>query len=341
MQMTRKFTLAGLVALALGAFSTADAQAKPKDIEVLISPSGSGPYLAWATMQNYSADFSKKIRPVAVETPGFTYNVRLMADTPAKWKTTVFGSGEVVEWAARTGIKPFFPKAMKNAEDFKVLGVMSQTTNVFVTLDKQINKPKDFKGKRVAVGLLTQNEWGMHQRMFLDAWKLTKKLKSFDPLGPGQNIAALLDGRADVGTLVVHSALGLKQNLEPGPFKALESSQRHWQYVTVPEKDISSYVKETGAPFTIRKVPAGTFSNQPKDLVSFGNFTLLSAHKTFSEQDAYDLVKLWLRMGPEMGRYSAIAKIWDVRTISELARRSPERIHPGAMRAYKEFGLVK
>lgn len=328
-------------AVALAMLQVPVASAEPTKVEVLVSPSGSGPYLAWATMQNYAPDYSDRILPVAVETPGFTYNVRFMAQTPDKWKSTVFGSGEVVEWAAREGIEPFFPAPLEAAKDFRYIGVMSQSSNLFVTLSPDIQKPEDFVGKRVAVGLLTQNEWGMHQRMMLDWWGITPKLKSFDALGPGQNIDALLDGRSDVGTLVVHSAVGYTYNLEPGPFKTLESSGRDWFYVNIPEDKIQSYIDDRGAPFKIRKVKAGTFTNQPNDLTTFGNFMTMSAHKDFPEDLAYEMTKLWLEMGPKIGQYSAIAQIWNPKTVSALARLQPDRFHPGALRAYDEAGLLE
>lgn len=343
-QCRRRTFLSSVFALAFSlsaAVGHLEGHAEPKNIEVLVSPSGSGPYLAWATMQNYAPDFSDRLLPIAVETPGFTYNVRYMANTPDKWKNTVFGSGEVVEWAALTGVKPFFPGPLENVADFRVLGVMSQTSNLFVTLDEDINAPEDFEGKSVAVGLLTQNEWGMHQRMMLDYWEITPKLASFDALGPSQNIDALLDGRADIGTLVVHSALEFRSNLEPGPFKKLESSQRDWHFVSIPPEMIKKHIDELGSPFMVREIPANTLTNQPEKITTFGNSMTLAAHKSFPEEDAYQLVKLWLEMGPKIGKYSAVAQIWDPNTISSLAKASPEKIHPGAMRAYREAGLVE
>ncbi len=334
-----------LVAAAVGvsalSASPTTAGAEPTKVDVLVSPSGSGPYLAWATMQNYAGDYTKKIAPQAIETPGFTYNVRFLASSPNLWKNTIIGSGEVVEWAATKGIAPFFPKPLEAVKDFKVLGVMSRTTNLFVTLDSDIKKKEDFAGRRVAVGLLTQNEWGMHQRMMLDRWGMTKKLKSFDALGPGQNIDALLDGRADIGTLVAHSNKDFSFTLEAGPFKKLQSAGRPYTYVHIAPKDIQSYIDDTGVPFSIQSLPANTISNQPNPVTSFGNFTLLSVHKSFPEDLAYEMTKLWLTAGPKLGEYSAIAKIWDQETVATLARTTPERIHPGALRAYKEAGLVK
>lgn len=327
--------------LALALSPAAQAEDKEQNIDIMVSPAGTGPYLAWATIQTYAKDFHKTLRPKAVEAPGFVYNVRFVATNPDVWKTTMFGSGEVVEWAAANGKAPFFPKALEAAKDFRVIGTMSQTSNLFVATDAAIKTPNDFIGKNVATGLLSQNEWGMHQRLILDGMGITPKLKNYNPLGPNANVEALLDGRADVGTVVLHSALDFKKNLEAGPFKTLQSSGRDWHYVSVPEEAITSYVKETGAPFMVRKIPANTMSNQPEEITTVGNNLLLSAHKDFPEDVAYEFVKMWVKMGPTVAKYNAVGGIWDADSIANMARMNPERIHPGAMRAYKELGLVK
>lgn len=334
-----------LAALAIvflsAAGSAALAENKAKSVDVMVSPAGTGPYLAWATIQTYAKDHHSWLRPKAVEAPGFVYNVRFAASNPDIWKTTMFGSGEVVEWAAVNGKPPFFDKPLKNVADFRVIGTMSRTSNLFVATDPALQSPTDFAGKRVATGLLSQNEWGMHQRLILDGMGVTPKLKSYSPLGPNANVEALLDGRADVGTVVLHSALGLKNNLEAGPFKTLQSSGRSWHYVSIPEQAIQDYIKKTGAPFMVRKIPANTMSNQPKPVTTVGNNLLLSAHKSFPEDLAYEFTKLWVKMGPTVAKYNAVGGIWDPDTIANMARNQPERIHPGALRAYKELGLIK
>jgi len=327
-----------LTALLVGLGSVAIAD--PTEVDILLAPTGAGPYLAFATMQNYAADFTDKVLPQAVETPGFTYNVRYLASQPDLWENTLIGSGMVVEWAAAEGIAPFFAAPIEAVRDFRIIGALSNTTNVFVTFDEDIQSVDDFEGKRVAVGLLTMNEWGMHQKMMLDSWGTTEKLKSFDALGPSQNIDALLDGRADIGTLAAHSNFDFSYTLEAGPFKTLQSSGRDYHYVDIDPELIQAYIDETGAPFKIQTVEPGTFSGQTEELTSFGNVALISAHKDFPEELAYEFTKLWIESGPTIGEYSAIAKIWEPETISEVARTNPDLIHPGAMRAYREFGLV-
>ena len=121
-----------------------------------------------------------------------------------------------------------------------------------------------------------------------------------------------------------------------GPDTAHHSHQQKCRLTT-----IEKYIKDTGAPFMIREVKANTFSNQPKAITTFGNHTLLSVHKSFPEDLAYEFVKTWLKMGPEIGKYSAIGQIWNPETIGAVAKIAPERLHPGARRAYIEAGLLK
>jgi TRAP transporter TAXI family solute receptor len=337
----RRLTAAVAGVAAAGVIAISDASAREEtEIRVMVSPEGSGPYHAWATLQTYAKDFHPWLRIVAEETPGFTYNVKYAATQPSIWKNTAFGSGEVVEWAAQEGVKPFFPKPLDVVEDFRFIGTMSQTNNIWVTTNPNIKTPEDFKDKKVAIGLLTQNEWGMHQRMLLDYWGITPELASLDTLGSVPNIDALLDGRADIGTLVVHSATGFSHNRESGPFKTLQAAQRPWYYINVPASMIQRYIDETGAPFMIRELPANTISNQPEAFTTFGNNMTLTVHKDFPEDLAYELTKLWMEMGPKIAEYSAISRIWNPETMSSIARTRPEKVHPGAMRAYRELGLV-
>jgi TRAP-type uncharacterized transport system substrate-binding protein len=342
-QISRRTLLkTGLGSLALGVIPVRPSLGDPKAVKVsvLTSPSGSGPYNAWATLQTYAPQYHPWLRPIAVETPGFTYNVKFMAQSPKLWETTLFGSGEVVQWAAVQGIKPFFPSPLAAAKDFRFVGVMSRTSNIWVTLDPAIKTPNDFVGKRIATGLLTQNEWGMHERMFLDWWGITPKLAAFEPLGPNPNIEAMLDGRADVGTLLVHSNHDMSENLLPGPFKTLESAHRSWSYVNVPTDMIKPEIDRRKAPFLIRSLRADLLPKQPQPFTSFGENMPLSAHKSFPDELAYEFAKLWIKMGPQISKFTAISKIWDAHTISIIAREKPEVVHPGAMKAYKELGLV-
>lgn len=339
-------SLAGLallgltVATLLASPGVARAQQEQK-ISILVSPAGSGPYNAFAVMQTRAAENHPWLRPIAVETPGFNYNVKYLAQNPQLWKNSVIGSGSVLEWAAKAGLKPYYPEPLDAAKDFRIIGVMGLTGIVFVTTDPNIKKLEDFSGKRVAAGLITQNEWGMYPRMILEGTGMLKKLKSFNMLGTDPNVEALLDGRADVATIVMFSNDGFKTTIQPSPFKLLEASNRPFRYIPVPAATIQEYNKKTGASFHVRTYPPNTLPNQPQELTTFGNYLLLTAHKSFPDDLAYELAKLWVKMGPVVTQYNAMGKIWTPESLSAAARLTPDAMHPGAMRAYKELGLVK
>ena len=333
--------IAGFIAAsALLPVTLAGAQEERK-ISILIAPAGSGPYEAFAVMQTRAKENHPWLRPIVVATPGANYNVKYLAENPGLWQNTVIASGSVLEWAAKTGLKPYYPDPLKAAEDYRIIGVMGITGVVFVATDPKITNLEDFAGKRVATGLITQNEWGMYPRMILEGTGILKKLKALNMLGTDPNVEALLDGRADVSTIVMFSSDGFKHTIQPSPFKLLEASKRPFQYISVPQATIEAYNKQTGASFHVRKYPPNTFPNQPGEVTTFGNYLLMSAHKSLPDDLAYELTKLWIKMGPIIAQYNAMGKIWDADSIAIAARLTPAAIHPGAMRAYKELGLVK
>lgn len=336
--------LGGLVAGATilsGVMAGPASAAQERKVSILVSPAGSGPYAAFSVMQTRAKENHPWLRPVAVETPGFNYNVKYFAENPKLWTDTLIGSGSVLEWAAKTGMKPYYPTPLKAAGDFRIVGVMAVTGQLFVSTDPKITKLDDFAGKRVATGLITQNEWGMYPRMMLDGLGIAKKLKALNHLGTDPNVEALLDGRSDIATLVAFSADGLKTTITPSPFKLLEASKRNYQYISVPPATVEAYNKKTGAGFHVRTYPANTLPNQPKEVTTFGNYLLLTAHKTFPDDLAYEFAKLWIKMGAVVAKYNAMGKIWTPESISAAARLTPDAVHPGAMKAFKEAGLAK
>jgi len=335
--------IAGIVAL-LGLAApllSSPTHAQEQKVSVLLSPAGSGPYNAWAVLQTRAAENHPSLRPIAVETPGFNYNVKFLAQSPELWKNTVIGSGSVLEWAANTGLAPYYPQPLAAAKDFRIIGVMGVTGIVFVTTDPSIKTFDDFAGKRVAAGLITQNEWGMYPRMILDGTGMLKKLKSFNMLGTDPNVEAMLDGRADIATIAMFSSDGLKTTIQPSPFKLLEASNRPFRYINIPASVIKAYNKKTGANFHVRVYPPNTLPQQPEEVTTIGNYLLLTAHKSFPNDLAYEMAKLWVKMGPVVAQYDAMGKIWTPESISAAARTTPDAVHSGAMRAYKELSLAK
>lgn len=332
----RLFLPAAVLAIFTGLMAGA-AQSAEKTVRLMVSPSGSGPYNAFATIQTHMAEFSEFLRLSTEETPGFNFNVKYMATHPDRFKNTIFGTGSVLNWAAATGQKPFYPKPLKAMEDFRAVVVLGPTFNAWVTMDKGIKTPNDFVGKRVGTGLLTQNEWGMHQRMLLDAWGLTPKLKSLDTLGPGQNIDALLDGRTDVGTLFGLTSADGAITVVTGPHRKLEASNRDWHYVNVSP----DMIKGSGMPFKVVEYPPETLPNQPEKVTFFGDLLMLSAHKSMPDDVVAEFVRVFVEHADQIQKYHGFLKPLTAQTLSHTAEENPDFFHTGSIKAFKELGLVK
>lgn len=344
METLRAFTaLLGAVLTAISLVSSSAQAAEPEKttVRVLMSPTGSGPYATWAVIQSNMEKFSPWLRVNAEETPGFNYNVKYLLEHPELYQKVVFGSGSVLDWAAKTGLKPFYEKPEKAAQDFRIIGVMGLSFNVWVTTDPKIVTVSDFGDKRVGIGMLTQNEWGMHQRMLLDGWGMTKRLKSLDTLGTSPNIDALLDGRTDVGTLFGLTSADHKITVVTGPHRQLEASNRTWHYVSVPPSMVEDYAKRTGAPFRVVKYPPNTLPKQPQELTTFGDLLLIEAHKSLPDKIAYELVRVLVKHNAEVSKINAFAKAWTPDTLAYGAAEHPELFHPGALKAYRDFGVLK
>ena len=340
MNITRTKCIATLkpaiLALTLAVLPHMASAGETKTIRLMVSPSGSGPYNAFATIQTHMDKLSKWLRLSVEETPGFNFNVKYMATHPDRFKDTIFGTGSVLNWAAKTGQKPFYPKPLGAMADFRTVVVLGLTFNTWVSLDKSIKTPDDFKGKRVGIGLLTQNEWGMHQRMLLDAWGLTPKLASLDTLGPGQNIAALLDGRTDVGTLFGLTSADGAVTVVTGPHRKLEASKRDWHYINVPAK----MTKSSKMPFRIVEYAPKTLPNQPEKVTLFGDLLLLSAHKSMPNDMVKEFVRVFIENAEKIQKYHGFLKPLTGATLSHTAKTNPGFFHPGALEAFKELGLM-
>jgi hypothetical protein len=332
-----------LLAPLLLACSGGDARAQSRPevrVPILISPVNSGPYLAWAVVQERAREWHPWLRPIAVETPGFTYNITYMAKSPLLWKDHVYGSGTVAQWAASLPLKGFFPEKVAQA-DYKILGVMGITANFFVSLDPAVRVPADLKGKRVGVGTRTQNEWGMHPAMMLDAWGLRKDLATLDHLGDQQNIEALLDGRTQVGFLFLAFDAGQANILLAPPHRHLEASGRKFYYVNVPPEMVADANQKTGANFLVARFAANKLPQQPEPVATFGDLLPLMVHKSFPEDLAYEFVKFWVDISPKLAKLHAFGRTWSLATLSHTAKENPGAFHPGALRAYRELGALK
>lgn len=329
------------MALGLNIASVRTAEAKIDLVTILLCPLGCGPTEGDTILGGLMArkDPSVLLRPQ--ETPGYIYNLREMGMNKARWNKTVFGTeDDMLNFAPLGGQEPFtefFPEPIK--EKFLVLYGEAWWTqgHWWVTLDPNLKKISDFKGKRLGIGLRTQSDWGMNARMDLEfGYGITPKNTKIFYLGPAKGVEELLSGKVDAIVMGMGTEPTLKEWLVAGPMRTLEASGRKIYYVGMEKEVLDKLNEKFGTSYMALPVPPNTLKDQDKSFIAGADRGYKAAHHTFPEALAYKLVMAVAKYGPEM---RDLHGLWKIMTPDLMLHGLTEtNTHPGAIRAYKELG---
>src|ERR1700676_794093 len=97
-------------------------------------------------------------------------------------------------------------------------------------------------------------------------------------------------------------------------------------------------VDKIGPPFVSVTIPANTYTGQDKDVPTAAVINYLVTSSAVSHDLAYQMTKLIFESLPELANSHAAGKEIKLET---AAMGSPVPLHPGAIRYYKEKGLIK
>ncbi|PAY10515.1 C4-dicarboxylate ABC transporter [Bradyrhizobium sp. UFLA03-84] len=104
--------------------------------------------------------------------------------------------------------------------------------------------------------------------------------------------------------------------------------------VAVPKETVD----KIGSPFVSVIIPANTYTGQDKDVPTAAVVNYLVTSSAVSDDLAYQMTKLVYESLPELANAHAAGK--EIK-LEAAATGSPVPLHPGAIRYYKEKGLIK
>lgn len=340
MRLLRSFAMLAMAGI-MAASAHQPAQAQQNTIiPMLICPFGCGPTEGFAILGNLMARGNEPITIAPQETPGYMYNVRAMAEE-RRWKTTIFGTEDTIVLLAPHGgkdeIKAFLPEPV--TVPFKLLfgEAFWGQGKYFITYDENIKTPADLKGKRIALGLRTQSDFGFFAYLILnDGYGVNYDNSDIRHVNPDTAVQQLIDGAVDAAVAAFGTNPDFSEWLISGPLRKLEAAGRKLHYVGVDEAAIKKVNDKWNAGLLTTEVPTGTLPLQEKPFISALNRGYYAAHPDFSEEAAYQLVKSVAKYGPEMRELHGLWKLWSPDLM--LHGLSEENVHPGAKRAYVELG---
>jgi TRAP transporter TAXI family solute receptor len=336
-ELMKRFSLS-MAAMLFGIFVTASpALAAGKiTLNLMSTPFGTGSYVLGTAVETIVNRGNYSISIAHTESPGQAFNVNKLSMDAAARKNTVGTASKGINWLAARGTKPFTEKRTP----LKLIGSYGYCVTWLVATESSLKSVMDLEGKRIAMGRIPQVIWGYEPDALLRngyTEEFYKTLK-IQYVGTTEAATALVNGQVDAATIGGYAdPVGGKFSPAPQTVEIAASGRKlvhlDWTRAAVEQtatKDI---------PLVPYEVTANSVEGQSQALWSGADIHGLFAHPEFPDDLAYILAKAMIDHVGEFAQYHALGGLMSreglVRGMSE------EEIHPGALRAYKEAGIIK
>ena len=104
-------------------------------------------------------------------------------------------------------------------------------------------------------------------------------------------------------------------------------------------RDAVQKVIDEGVPIAQLQLPANTIDGQTNALEVFCDPIAWCAYPEFDEKLAYEVTKMIIKNVDEFKEYHALGKLMSKESLTY--GWDAKDIHPGALKAYKEAGIIK
>jgi TRAP transporter TAXI family solute receptor len=196
---------------------------------------------------------------------------------------------------------------------------------IVATSDSGIRTLADLRGKSLSVGA-PKSGTELNTRAILAAAGLSyKDLGKVEYLPFAESIDLMKNRQLDA--TLQSAGLGVAS------LKDLSNSV-DITLVSVPRE----VVERMGPPFVPETIPANTYPGQDKDVPTAAIINYLVTSSAVSDDLAYQMTRLIFESLPELANAHAAGK--EIK-LANAAAGSPVPLHPGAIRYYREKGLIK
>lgn len=321
-------------ALAVLSIVAAGSVMAASNIDVISGPFGTGSYVLSTALEEMSKKYGGDFKINASETPGLVFNCRKLNKEPELKKKTIMSYTVGINYLAVNGKKPFkkkYPSAMLIA-NYNLGSVW------LASLNPKIQKAEDLVGKKIALGRAPQILWTIEPEMIIQhGWGLKDKM-TIEKVGTKPAARALLDGLVDAAVIGGY-ADPISGQLKASPQTIeLLASGKQLHHISWGKAAIQKVI-DNGIPIAHVTLPAGTIKGQAKALEVYADPIAWVAFPELPEETAYKVTKMIIDHVQEFKDYHALGKLMSPQSLAY--GWTPERIHPGALKAYKEAGLIK
>jgi TRAP transporter TAXI family solute receptor len=270
--------------------------------------------------------WNKKIPEISITVDGSggsVNNPKLLEAKKIQIAMTVL---DVTQYA-RTGQRPFSRKYdLSDARSVVLMGIAP--THFIVKTNSPIQGLKDLKGKRVSIGDRGASS-NTRVLYILEAAGLSKDDIKVEYIGDDQAQKALNDGKLDCWAEAYGVPAGVVLSL---------STSTPIRLLGLTDEESKALMKKLPFmnPFVI---PAGTYGAAQKETVGYGVRSCLMVRKEIPAETVYKMCKAIDANWDTLYSVHKDFKLWKFDPNIENISQQP--LHPGALKFYKEKGLIK
>ncbi|MCJ7594559.1 MAG: TAXI family TRAP transporter solute-binding subunit [Desulfobacterales bacterium] len=285
------------------------------------SGAGSGPYVWGGKIAKFLNKHQSAVRISAQASAGFNENVELVSNGQIQLGMQD-GSLIIKAYEGRDVFKGH-PQ-----ERIRVLFTIVVVPYHLVTRKASgIETINDLRGKKVNIGLPAQATREVNEAMLRAADIGLREIKVFE-MATGQSFTALQDGVID--------ASGNVFSLGHGRLLELATST-DIRLISIPDQVLEKFIKAFGG-VSNYVIPAKTYKGQDAPVNTFSAFVVVFGRDDMPEAVAYDLTKAFWSNIDELNKDKSFK---DLKIGYAHSKEVNVPYHPGAMKYFKEAGLMK
>ena len=304
-------------------------------VDIISTPFGTASYVIGSAFESIVNKSNYPFTLNHTETPGQAFNiVKLNKDIHAR-KNTVCVAGGAINWLARRGQTPFREKL----ESMQPIATYNICAIWLVTQKKELASMEALRGKNIALGRIPQVLWGYEPKVLLEkgyAPDFAKSLK-LQLVGTKDAATAFLNNQVDV--CVIGGYLSPDTSLfEPSPQTVEILAANRPLYHIDWGKEAIEKTATSDVPMIPYRLPAKSVAGMKNAIWVFTDIQTFCVHREFPEDLAYAVTKALIDHVEEFASYHALGRLMTRKGL--LFGIDPKEMHPGALRAYKESGLL-
>ncbi len=255
-------------------------------------------------------------------TGGSVENARLIGQ---KQTEIAFIESMIADWAYN-GKEVYKDKKIPNL--CGLIALYPNTIQTVVKTSSGIKTYKDLKGKSVAVGIQGGSS-PTNMQVVLESYGLTMNDIKPQYLAFGPSMELLKDDQVDA--VMVDSGF-------PNSAIIDISTQHQVRILPIDAENIKKITEKYPFFSAAHSVPKGTYKGIDEDILTTGSLVTLCVQKEMSEELVYNIIKTMVEKKDEIAKVHEKGKSINLQTATNGISIP---IHPGALKYYKEKGIVK